>query len=406
MFLRNMRAISKSKSNNKTTILPATEDRSWPGLALLASYGGGSFAYHTETQSIAYTVRDPARPGAANFCIHKHDVADYPYSGPISVPHHTPSAPTQVTYDTTYTSWMVAAHSVGVGAAKAALGGNLREAVLGVSGSSYILSGYDKMRPDLTEVSLPNFLWDITQLKSLVDLWSSRRSVLQNIGNANLNYNFGWRPTVSDSQGIVNGVFNLWQKIRNWNNSLGTTVTKRCTVYDNSVSKSGTVAGSPHARFTTNYRGMFNQRVTAHIVYRPLPLREMRYAERLLRGYLDSLGFELRAGIVWDAIPFSFIVDWFLPIGDLLNQIGVDTLELPVKLEDSYLQYKELALFDTWVKDNGDGNYPARALPGSSSTEKFFQRMLILPRFEDWPTLGWRSPNLKQLTYALSLSLK
>jgi hypothetical protein len=45
-----------------------------------------------------------------------------------------------------------------------------------------------------------------------------------------------------------------------------------------------------------------------------------------LRGYLDTLGVRLDASIIWNAIPFSFIVDWFCNVSEFLSSRSVDNL--------------------------------------------------------------------------------
>jgi hypothetical protein len=46
------------------------------------------------------------------------------------------------------------------------------------------------------------------------------------------------------------------------------------------------------------------------------------------RGLTDALkryyGLELNAGVVWNAIPFSFLIDYFIGIGDAINRMATD----------------------------------------------------------------------------------
>lgn len=44
-------------------------------------------------------------------------------------------------------------------------------------------------------------------------------------------------------------------------------------------------------------------------------------------GLLDSLGVNLNPAIVWNAIPFSFVVDWFIGVSRWLNQFQVKNLD-------------------------------------------------------------------------------
>lgn len=41
-------------------------------------------------------------------------------------------------------------------------------------------------------------------------------------------------------------------------------------------------------------------------------------------GVLDALGLNINLSNTWDCLPFSFIVDWFVNLGDLLSRIDHD----------------------------------------------------------------------------------
>lgn len=65
-------------------------------------------------------------------------------------------------------------------------------------------------------------------------------------------------------------------------------------------------------RGTANYKGRI-YRYSAEI-----PLNTLLPED--VSGVLNKLGFGLNAAAVWDMIPYSFIVDWFLNIGDFLSR--------------------------------------------------------------------------------------
>lgn len=48
-------------------------------------------------------------------------------------------------------------------------------------------------------------------------------------------------------------------------------------------------------------------------------IKEIEKVNALLSGYLDALGIFINPKIVWDAIPWSFVVDWFVGIGPFLR---------------------------------------------------------------------------------------
>lgn len=59
-------------------------------------------------------------------------------------------------------------------------------------------------------------------------------------------------------------------------------------------------------------------------------------ADDLLRhgAYLDALGIYLNPAIVWDLVPFSFVVDYFLSVGDWLESFAVKNLSARVNILD------------------------------------------------------------------------
>jgi hypothetical protein len=50
-------------------------------------------------------------------------------------------------------------------------------------------------------------------------------------------------------------------------------------------------------------------------------------AEFGIRGLLDGLGVNLNPSIIWNAIPWSFVVDWFLGVSRWLSQFQVKNIE-------------------------------------------------------------------------------
>jgi hypothetical protein len=50
-----------------------------------------------------------------------------------------------------------------------------------------------------------------------------------------------------------------------------------------------------------------------------------RYAEQL--GLIDALGLSFNPKHLWDAIPWSFVVDWVIKVGDFLDQFATGALD-------------------------------------------------------------------------------
>jgi hypothetical protein len=116
------------------------------------------------------------------------------------------------------------------------------------------------------------------------------------------------------------------------------------------------------------------------------------------------MGFELNPRIIWDAIPFSFVVDWFFNVGGFLARYKVDALELPIVLVDSFVSYKEINNIQwRWIRAN-DGTYTTRPTSsGACYVKNTFHRMPIYPDYSSLSGLGWKMPSLNQAALGVSL---
>lgn len=302
--------------------------------------------------------------------------------------------------------YSVDSHSSAVTAAKTSLGVNLAEGVLGSGAQGYINDVAKRLRPDLTTVSVPNFLAELDDIKSLVKLWKKNISLAKNVAGLFLNYKFGWKPTIGDVQAMVSSVTGFQQKLAEFERSLDVLFKRRTIVERRSLRGSGSFAWGP-ASGTCKWSITMTSELSAGIAWRPQPLAVMSNFEKNLRGLLDTLGFQLNPRIIWDEIPFSFVVDWFFGVGAWLENFSIDTLELPIKYVDSYLQYKEVIRIESSVlTDVGSTSIIPHDSPTPSmiTSETYFQRMPIFPDFATLEGLGWKVPTNNQKLLLVSLA--
>jgi hypothetical protein len=288
--------------------------------------------------------------------------------------------------------------------AKSAFGVNLRDAAIGAGGQDYINEAAKLLRPDLTAVSVPNFLIEISQIKMLFNLWRSNVSFAKNVAGANLNYNFGWKPTIGDLSSVIGAVRNLQQRIAEFERSLNVLFHRQTTLFEDTLTSSASLSSTPFAGWKTDYSASIKRSMTAHVVFRPAPLQALSNFNKSLRAILDSLGFELNPRIIWDAIPFTFVVDWFFNFGKFLEQFSFDTLELPIVYVDSYLQYKEELVCNSQVSYIPVSPESGTSVGGGwTLKEKFFHRVPIFPDQSIIYGLGGRYPSTNQVVLGLSL---
>jgi hypothetical protein len=274
--------------------------------------------------------------------------------------------------------------------------------------SSLSYEAMEKMKPDLNILSLPNFLLELDDIKKMFDFWSRTRNIRKNVSGLHLNWNFGWKPFIGDLQKIWSILGSVYVKLDKWQNDVqnGGLHVRHCTLLDEVNTYGGTFnfQGAYHRPCT--WRATHKRVVTGHVKYRPLPLRTAPGLLTGLRGYMQALGFAPNVSIIWEAIPFSFVVDWFVDVGNYVATFDIDVLELPFELVDFCIQNKveetivsELGLnvgySEFWVPEVKCARWETTLLN--------FQRRVMRPSEDALASLGWDAPNWRQALLGVSL---
>jgi len=362
-----------------------------------------SYIISSGSESITSSKRPKGQRNLSNWCLHRRE--SFQFNGAVnSGPSRTRVSPPVGYFDLYYNSSYnaVVDHNLMLPTAYTALGSNVQYGMSGSEAQAFINLAADRLRPDLTQVSLPNFLLDFTQIKDLFKLWSNRR-LIKNVAAARLNYQFGWKPTISDIQDMIGAVVDVRAKLEDFKRQCGRLIKRSIRLENSSLAKGGTFV--PGANTAVSWNGKRTRLVTAYLVYRPSMPKVLNEIDGFLRGMLDSLGFELNPRIIWDKIPFSFVLDWFLPIGTFLGRLKIDTLDLPIEYIDGYVQCIEELRIDSRTAFAPGTVYSSGTLvsDGSTSYRKLFHRVPIFPDYASLAGLGWKFPSLNQATNLISL---
>jgi len=357
-----------------------------------------------QNESICYTGGMPGhtRQGA-NFCVHKKYLFHYtgdPKTISVTIASKSSSAKTEYGTQHVYGSIYHFNAEAEFSSASGVITGT---GLLNSGAQGYANQTYLKLRPDLTKFSLPNDLLDFGQLKDLATLWRKGSSLVTNLAGARLNYKFGWVPLAGDLRALVDVVLHLREKVAKFKSQQGTIISSRCTLLNDSITKIGnvTVATQLHRL----WRGQVDRKLHGYLVYQPLPLTVMSSVDETLRSIMDATGFELNPRIVWDKIPFSFVVDWFVNVGEFLESYKSDALELPINILQVFLQYKERIQVDSWTQwyDDASFTYRPAVSPGSSSVSSLFHRFPMMPDLATFALLKTKWPSLNQAVNLVSL---
>jgi len=169
------------------------------------------------------------------------------------------------------------------------------------------------------------------------------REMLQTAADSYLQYKFNIAPLISDIEGIRDTLSGVNKHLNKCLTSAGLPVIDRYSydwqelesippeIGDRSDVESCIPRWDPPFSTLTTVRPI-REVFRAPTVYHA----QMRYTttytplQRLFAtelGVLDGIGLNFNAAIIWNAIPWSFVIDWFLGVQDLLDRYSVGFMD-------------------------------------------------------------------------------
>lgn len=190
-----------------------------------------------------------------------------------------------------------------------------------------------------------------------------------------LEINFGWSPLVDD----------IRKAIAVLSQSVPTDRIRSSASGSVNVSKS-----SSGASWSSSYSAMG-----------PLKLRYTSSVSSVNPNVLlaKQLGLTNLAQVAWDFVPFSFVVDWFLPINKFLSSFD---LSLGISLAPVVVSKSAHVIGSQVTKDSRPGYTQGSASSTAYSFKRYLVGQLVLPSFSDRLTLP--SGSLWQATTSVALA--
>lgn len=259
------------------------------------------------------------------------------------------------------------------------------------------------------------------------------RELLRLSADSYLQLQFGILPTTRDIIGIANAVANTEKKLRVLLEREGRRRIKHYVFkrylgdysgYNRETSyalNEGQFFGSTTSEGSTGfnyalYPGINVQRYTliqepaifhAQIEYNYMFTQFQREHARML-AFLDSLGVNLNPAIIWNAIPWSFLVDWLIGVSRWLDDRKVLNLEPTVNITRYLWSHKVTrrtrCVFKTYQSGSGVASVPPSYLP--DLYESSYRRDVGLPSKDSLLTASGLSSRELSLGVALALTRK
>jgi hypothetical protein len=242
-----------------------------------------------------------------------------------------------------------------------------------------------------TGLSLVNFVLELKDFRRLAQAFHNRTGILaetlgvsklelktllrhpiRELSSAYLNYSFNWRPFVSDLLKIYSALASTQKRLQEiWRRQNKPQTRHYRWVIDNNLTTdwSSLAQGSQLNNVNVQPGDGSHHRLVVKTRYRyvdvPVYRATMRYTYSCpgaltimskINGWLDAFGVKLDASIIWNAIPFSFVVDWLVDVSGFLRRFSIDNLGLQVQIEDFCSSQKFYYLWEAYAVAQSSSN--------------------------------------------------
>lgn len=199
-------------------------------------------------------------------------------------------------------------------------------------GLSWGASAYIKMKPTAPDFSGLNALYELREFPQMIGQLRERLRNFRELGKHYLGAQFGWKPFLGDLRKLLLDQQKIQKHLNQLLRDNGKPVRRKTLLSDMStdpVVEDGEPWGytypmgyfypgkPPRYRQTT----VLTDRVWASARFRywlPPGPQDIVYKRRLLAGLY---GLDLTPSVIYNAIPWSWLVDWFSNVGDVIDNL-------------------------------------------------------------------------------------
>lgn len=270
-------------------------------------------------------------------------------------------------------------------------------------------------RPDITTValnaitpklkadmSLPNFIFELKDLRRIIpDMTTIQRtaaaltaiatnpfkggrrwgvSELSNtVASQHLNAAFGYLPLIDDAFKLVSSINDFNRRLADFKShgsKLNTGYFKKVYPAELLLRKTENNV-MPLSRFRTEHH-LVDDSLVCGIKYRyTIPMGPVNVPDI----FLKYIGFRSNPRILWDAIPFSFIIDWFFGVGKFLEQFDPGAIPVQMHIESAWLtrhsQVQVKTFLETLPDPYGVNEWKSGGGLTSRTTIDYYDRKVI-----------------------------
>jgi len=236
-----------------------------------------------------------------------------------------------------------------------------------------------------TDVSIANFLYELKDLKGIIP--NLRDGLAKGLNNGYLSWNFGIKPMLSDIGKLRNVVENVQKRLdwlrRNYGKPVKINFARNNIWQHPNLNEFPDIADVatlflPPGQWSVleSYRADF--KASGILTQRLIGLDD---SLAVLKSLAAALGLNNPTAIVWEAIPYSFVVDWFFRLDDWIDQLAISPFKGTWDINGVTHSIKIQAKVGLWYR----GNQPFAPAQQNPWVKLYtvdvtgYQRMLGLP---------------------------
>lgn len=248
--------------------------------------------------------------------------------------------------------------------------------------SDFAVDAFNKFHDQVpTTVSIANFIYELKDMKGMIPS-IDKKSIAKTASNNFLAFEFGVKPFISDIKAILNMSDAVDKRIQHLIAMNGKTSNLR---FDRTLELSGpemTFSRSLYNSTDPNQEGTgvfvrfvgTGGKAVVHIgAQLTQNLTDLSDAMSKMKALAASSGFNHPARVIWNAIPYSFVVDWFFHVGKLLDQITIQPFGGQYDLSNIGYSVKSQALFIAHQMHT-NGTVPVDNVLGTVEAKRYIRR--------------------------------
>lgn len=173
--------------------------------------------------------------------------------------------------------------------------------------------------PSRPVVSIPNFMYELREFPKLMRIEGD--TLLRKAGSANLNYHFGWAPLIGDLVKLCSFTDHVSKREKELEGLFKSGLRRKRQLFNESGTEEGYRSlNSWLLRLGANYRATSTEKVWGYVEWYPTgPTRPQTADEMRTLARNAVLGLTLDLSTAWEAIPWSWLIDWCSNVGDYLS---------------------------------------------------------------------------------------